>query len=407
MIYLLALLVPIYVGRVQEMVPSLENLPIAKLGIGLALVVFVGSLGKYRAASSGLWRIPQVRYLAGLFVCALLSVPFSHWPGGSAAFIAASYLKVIVFSVLLVCCVNGENELRILCLSLVATAVLIDVCALANPKTVENGRLCAGGSYDPNDMALVLVIALPTMFYLMEHTGGVRKLLLLACMLLTLVVILKTGSRGGLVALAAAAAGAAWQKGPGYLARRAPLVALVLLLAASWAPQAQLQRLQSIAAVGSDYNATDKSGRIEIWKRGLGIMLDHPLFGCGIAEFADVSGREADRVWLTAHNSLIQLGAEQGVASLACFLLLIRASARSLRDGARELERDWLVQGLFTGFLAFCVGGFFLSWAYHQMTYFLFALSILVDKIARNKKQQARPAPAWQPALAAGRGGER
>jgi len=38
----------------------------------------------------------EIRLVALIVFCALLSIPFSKWPGGSAAFLINSYLKVII-----------------------------------------------------------------------------------------------------------------------------------------------------------------------------------------------------------------------------------------------------------------------------------------------------------------------
>jgi len=381
-IIILALLVPIYVGRVQEMIPQLEDLLLAKVGIGIALLMVLSSRKQLQRDNAGLMKVIQMRYLAALFLFSLLSVPFSNWPGGSLNFIVSGYLKILVFTLLLVFCINSEKELRTICVSLSVTAGLIDFFSLVTPKLVENGRVFVGGTYDPNDIALVLVIALPTMFYLMENSRGWRALLLKAAMVLTVIVILKTGSRGGFLALAAVVALTCRQKGSAYLSRRAPLLLIVLLLVISCVPAAQYDRIKTLGAVEDDYNTTDRGGRIEIWKKGISIIAEQPLFGCGISEFSDANGKSCGGTWHTAHNSLLQIGAEQGIPAGVVFILMVVSCAKSLRAGETILKNGWMVAGIRTGLLGFCVGGFFLSWAYCQATYFLFALSITVEKIS-------------------------
>jgi len=385
---LLLLLIPIYLGRIQEMIPFLENLHIAKIAMGMALLIFVMTIKSYSKANTALFKIPQVKYIIAIFVMALLSVPFSAWPGGSLDYIITSYSKLLLFVFLLVWCVNTENELNKLCWSFVVTVLIIDIAVFVNPNVTESTlRVFVSSTYDPNDIALLLVIAFPIMFYMMENNAGWKKLLLVVTMSMSLIVVLKTGSRGGLVALVAVLSMLSYNKGVGYVIKRLPIALILLFIALNNVSEAQKERLGTVFTMKEDYNATDRSGRVEIWKRGLSLMLNKPLFGCGINQFSIVNGKMPDGSWLTAHNSFIQIGAELGIISLMLFVMTIYMSIKTLNDCESNLENAWLIRGVRTALYGFCIGGFFLSWAYACGLYFLIALTVIINKIGTNKNK--------------------
>jgi hypothetical protein len=382
---LLLLLIPIYLGRIQEMIPFLADLHIAKITMGIALLIFFLTLKGYAEANAVLSQIPQVKYIIALVGMALLSIPFSAWPGGSFNFIVATYVKLLLFVYLLVWCVNSEEELNKICWVFVLTILAIDIVACVKPSEVQ-GRVYVGSTYDPNDMALMLVIAFPVTFYMMERNGGWKKILLCATMLMSVFMILKTGSRGGFVAFFSVLCIMAYHKGTVYVIKRIPILLILIFALLSFSTGTHMERFNTILAMQNDYNTTDRGGRLEIWKRGLSLMLRNPLLGCGVDQFTTANGKRADGTWQTAHNSFIQIGAELGVVGLVLFVMMIKKSIHSLREAEGNIENKWLVQGIRTGFYGFCVGGFFLSWAYFAETYFLIALSIIVQKISLNKR---------------------
>ena len=74
-------------------------------------------------------------------------------------------------------------------------------------------------------------------------------------------------------------------------------------------------------------------GRIQIWQRGMGYMLDHPLLGVGAGNFPTAEGTISSIArntpswkgvrWSAAHNSFVEIGAELGVPGLILFLLTL------------------------------------------------------------------------------------
>jgi O-antigen ligase len=367
-------LVPIYVGRVQELIPYLSGLHIAKVAMIAGLVALGLSVNTHSAPEERLFSVPQVKIILVLFILGLVGLPF----GGSMGFFFNGLLKLLLFVYLLIFFTSTEEALVKVLWSFVLSIVMLAVAATVAPSMM-NGRVYATGTYDPNDMALTLVVAMPLMYYMMEQYGGWKKLLLMGGMFLALVIIIKTGSRGGFLALVAAAGAVFFEKGVTFTLKRLPLILIIGMIVLSMAPQEQIHRLTTM--FDKDYNTTSNKGREDIWKRGVTIMLQNPLLGCGINKFDVANSSLHGGTWQAAHNAYLQMGAELGIPGLIIFILLIRHSFASLREGAGILKNTWIVDGLRAGFIGLCVGMMFLSWAYTCVTYFMFGICIVIRKL--------------------------
>jgi O-antigen ligase len=171
--------------------------------------------------------------------------------------------------------------------------------------------------------------------------------------------------------------------------------------------------MQTIIHPKQDYNLTSEGGRMKIWKRGLGYMVDHPVFGVGMSNFQVAEGTISPLArrqevgfgvrWGAAHNSFIQVGAELGMPGVLLFLGLIAKAFLSLRRVVRYARRtsppvrdvSRLAQSLTAALVGFVVGAFFLSLAYADMLYVLIAFAVGLQKIARpTGRQPSRFRPA-------------
>jgi O-antigen ligase len=161
----------------------------------------------------------------------------------------------------------------------------------------------------------------------------------------------------------------------------------------------------------TDYNQTDESGRLQIWKRGLGYMLSRPVFGVGANNFPVAEGRMsafADRQqwgvgvrWNAPHNSFLQVGAENGVPGLVFFLAMLGSALVALRrlarrppPGVSHHASPQLIQALTASIIGFAVGAFFLSLAYSELLYMLLAFAVGAQKISRIRRPVPVPASA-------------
>jgi O-antigen ligase len=94
------------------------------------------------------------------------------------------------------------------------------------------------------------------------------------------------------------------------------------------APHQGLVERFSTLSGEQDYNFNARDGRIEIWKRGIGMMLSHPGLGIGVTAFMYANGAMAHS-WMNAHNAFVQIGAELGVGGLVAFTWAILAAFRA------------------------------------------------------------------------------
>jgi O-antigen ligase len=154
----------------------------------------------------------------------------------------------------------------------------------------------------------------------------------------------------------------------------------------------------------ADYNHTEEAGRMQIWSRGIGYMLDNPVFGVGAQNFQSAEGMLSPFAhrqqlglgvrWNAAHNSFVQVGAELGLPGLILFLCIITsafrflARARRVGGGTQGAHHTQLSQALTAALIGFVVGAFFLSLAYSEMFYALIALAVGFAKVTVGSAQE-------------------
>jgi O-antigen ligase len=154
------------------------------------------------------------------------------------------------------------------------------------------------------------------------------------------------------------------------------------------------ERMSTIMTYEQDYNVTSYGGRIEVWKRGLKMIIKNPLLGVGINGFVTAEGLSHNDIggkWSTAHNSFIQIGAELGIIGLFLFCYVIWSSLRGVNRIIKDIsQKDEDKQSLFTlialrcSWIGYIIGGFFLSAAYSPIFYFLAGVSTFIS-ILNNK----------------------
>jgi O-antigen ligase len=185
--------------------------------------------------------------------------------------------------------------------------------------------------------------------------------------------------------------------------------AMVLSLAAS---QEYWDRMRTILSPTEDYNYSGKtdSGRMEVWKRGLGYMVQSPV-GVGLNAFPQAEGRSALAAtragqgagfkWSAAHNSFIQVGAELGLGGAFCMLGLFGAMFRRLIPLARRaphldhaVNDDTAMAGtLLACLVGFTVAGSFVSFGYSTVLYLLLGLTLGFFKLLNQPVGGPVPAP--------------
>jgi O-antigen ligase len=410
------------VGRVHQLFSILELLRPAILTglLGIALYLF-DHRGCRRPRL--LW-MNATKWLLALLCWMALSVPGALLPGYSFDLVVDNFIKTVLMYVVMVGAVRGIRDVERL-----AGVYLFSAASYA---TVVLTRFDLGSGtewrlghlyyYDANDFATFAVTAMPLGLYftMAARRIGTRLFGLAALSVLT-VAFVRSGSRGGFIALVAVAAFIVVRYTAVPLRWRLGSLAIVGLLVLGAASDTYWRQMSTILS-DNDYNHTEESGRVQIWRRGVGYMLEHPIFGVGPNNFGAAEGllspfavRQQFGIgvrWNAPHNSFVQVGAELGVPGLVFFLALIASAVGALRgrngdqasDDAESLPE--LRQVLTASIVGFVVGAFFLSLAYAEMLYTLIALAAGLNKVTapepvRRMRHVTPLAPAYRRSQAA------
>lgn len=389
----------ISVGRVHQLFPALAAFrPAILSGIAAILLYLIDS--HHRRRSRDLL-VPTTLYLVALLIWAALSAPGSLWPGNSLDLVVNNFAKTVIMFVVVVGSVRGVRDAERL-----AGAYFLSVALYAavvmwrfDVGTGTDWRLGSLYYYDANDFATLAVTTMPLGLYFL-HTAGrpFRRLLAGLGLLVLMVTFVRSGSRGGFIALLAIAGFVLLRYRAIPFRWRVSAVALAALVFVGTASDQYWNQMRSILS-DADYNRTEETGRLQVWRRGVGYMLDYPVFGVGPNNFPVAEGTlsplaERQQLgigvrWNAAHNTFIQAGAELGIPGLLLFVAMIGSALGALRRlqrvrgapaNARPTPR--LALALTASVIGFVVGAFFLSLAYSEMLYTLLALSIGLEKIA-------------------------
>jgi len=402
------------VGRVHQLFPILASFK-------LALVAGILSIGLYLACARGirgiatLWS-PTTKHLLLLLLWVALSIPGALVQGESFRLLTGDFIKTVIMYLVIVGAVRGPRDVERLVCVYFASAVVYAAVALSRFDIGDSYRWGALYFYDANDLATFIVTAFPLGLYFLlaprrlayRALGGVGLVVLAAA-------FLRTGSRGGFLALLGVAVfflvGYSGLRVGWRILSTAVLVALFTLSASD----SYWTRMQTILHPSEDYNYSSYAGRWQIWRRGVGYMLQRPLFGVGAGNFSTAEGTLSPEVaqlqergvgvpWKAAHNSLVQIGAELGVPGLLFFLGMIVTTFGALR-AVRRAERSYppvgrgpprLALPLTASFVGLVVGACFLSLAYQAMPYMLAAFAVALRKVT-GTSAVARPRPAlWR-----------
>jgi putative inorganic carbon (hco3(-)) transporter len=400
-------------SRLHLMYPILQPL---QLGKAVVVLCAVGLLISPRAPSNrrtGSWGIDLG--LSAFLLASFLSVLFARsqepaWQGFADTF------QCVVTYFLLSRILISSWRLRIflflwLLLNLKLAQFVIRYyfteLAWGRSEGYLSVRGVGAGSTDffgnPGDLGVAMCVAWPLAASLLfGESKKLPRLILLACFIGFLAAILFCGSRGAVVGVAATAL-AAWGRNP----KRLGGAAMVLLIAMGTyfvLPEANKQRMASAQHWQSDETA---SLRVEIWKAGISMFENHPLFGVGVGNFAAAYKDEyapytkLHRSYWAPHSIYIQALSETGLAGslslLAVWLLFLRLNSRTRKHlqtlglGNRRSFEYRLSQGLDWALVGYLVSGAFLTVLYYPHLWFLLGLSVGLHAACLQKQPEKGP----------------
>jgi len=348
-----------------------------------------------------------LRWAAALACWALLMVPLSIWPGGSASLLFGLYFKSLVIFWLLAALVDTRERLRTLMTWLSLLAVPIAATAIAHYLT---GQFVAGGDrsaprivgYDaaltgnPNDLALVMCMLLPLALALaVSAQRSSRRLLFLTIASLEVIAVVLTFSRTGFVTLAALVVFGVFRvlRGPA----RAWALGAMLFAAAlvPLMPGGYLEHMSTITAIESDPTGSAQNR----WSDSLlaaQLVLSNPILGAGAGMSTLALNEARGPAWVPVHNVYLEYATDLGLPGLLLFLCVLVACVhgvqRVLRESARvpaARELHSMAAGVQLTLVAFIVAGFFHPVAYHFHFYYAAGLAMALVGSWGNEHVQA------------------
>ena len=408
------------VGRPQEIIPALVALRLGLVTGGLALLAWLRAPGWF--SDKVPVEVPIVRDVMILVGVAMITVPISVWPAHSLLFLFNVFLKtVLLFLLVIYWCRSVQDVRRLLWVYCIASVAVVIPGVLSGQAGQERYSV-ESLSYDPNDIALLQVMALPLIVYLYSTSARRLRMVLAGMALLCLYGVVLTQSRGGFLALVVAG-GLILSRSSMSRSAKVSIVALGIVVFGVLAGTAWKERIRTMWDPQTEYDQT-AGGRTEIWKASLVLLATHP-WGVGINNFVTAEGLShgGRGKWSASHNSFLEIAVELGIVGLVIFIRLLRgamktlhqiklsirpraptvflrtvASRRSLKDTQELDDRGHLFQlaeAIEITLWGFIVGGFFLSQAYSAMLYIMLALSIVLARLAQLRT--VAPNASWRP----------
>ena len=383
------------VARVHQLFPALSLIKPVTLAGMLAIALCL--LDRVPARRLKPLDVRATRWMIALAIWMALSVPGALWPGGAFA-TALDFVKTVLISLVIITAVRSVQDVERLTLIYFVGAVIFAAVVLSRMQfqLAAEGRLERLYFYDSNDFATYTITAMPLGLYFAssERRLWVRWAAWGGIALLAAGFIW-SGSRGGFLAFMAVIAYFLLRYTSVKRSWRWSAVAVIGILFIATAGDAYWTRINTVLHPTRDYNLTSDQGRLQLWYRGVGYMLDHPVLGVGAGNFPRAEGTISPLIELTPrgrsvkwgppHNSYVQVGAELGIVGLlifAAFLISVFRALRRLPTGTGPPVR--LAQSLTASLIGFVVGALFLTLAYHDMLYMLTALALGLRQVTVN-----------------------
>jgi hypothetical protein len=345
-------------------IPELQDWPLYQIAIVACLVVSYRPVLAQLTIRSLISR-PITLCVVGLLLAVVLS-HLSHGAAGSARLSGAEFAKHVIYYLLLVGLLNSAGRLRRFLLWLVRFTALLSVLALlqyhgaidlpalaayeqrvVDRETGEElriARLRGPGIFnDPNDLCLILVMAMAVCLYRLGdcrsvssgshraeplRPAGCALALPNGCLQLAMLglfgyTLILTHSRGGFIALLVGLLVFFYTRFGRWKATLLAGVVLPVLFALFAGRQTSIDL--------TDRGDTSQA-RIQHWSEGLAAFRGAPVFGTGTETYGEVASA-------AAHNSFIHCYVELGLFGGTLFLGAFYLALRGLhRFGSRQVH---------------------------------------------------------------------
>jgi O-antigen ligase len=375
---------------------------------------------------SNVYQTWMPKVVMALAVLACVGAPFGISLGGSGLFILEEYSKTLLFACLVLVAIRNTTDLFTLVWAyVVSCGVLVWMSLFVFGLSRGGGaaaRLSHLYTFDANDVGLVLLVGM-AFTLLTFQTSGKRGKIASGVILAGIgAALARTGSRGAFVGLVICGAVLLFALNSISVAKRLSFVIVTTVALVVAAPEGYWDQMRTLTSPTEDYNWNVKDGRKQVALRGLGYMMQYPIFGLGIDNFARaecfISEKAANHVAGTGlrctppHNSYIEAAAELGLPGVILWSSLVFGGIASMWRLRRRLPRGWArgdaeQRFLYLGTLyfmlamiAFAVTSLFLTFAWLDIVYIIVAFMTGLHLCVRQKLRgapAAAPAPAGPP----------
>lgn len=403
------------VWRIQDLFPVLATIQLPTLAMVAMYAAFVVDRDPRRRLR--VVRGPILALGTAILALMVLSVPGGVYPGYSFSFILKDHIKTYLLLLLVAGSIRDFDDVKRLTMVQLGGAILYAGMAARMPVGTD-GRLGDLFYYDANDLGMLIVMTLPLIvFFLRREEAAWRRVMWGGGAGILMLALVKSGSRGGFLGLLGIGIYLLFRFRAIKAHTRVSAIAALFLLMMVFGSDKYWSMMGTLLHPTNDYNWSGKaeSGRMEVWKRGIGYMMSHPLTGVGANAFPAAEGmisplaeRQSLGIglkWSAAHNSFVQIGAELGVGGLVIFLVLLYRAARLLHGignsragpGGGSSREDAMAQAFAGALVGYLVAGFFLSQAYSAYLYTLLGLIAGLARVASTGAPPASPKrAAWR-----------
>jgi O-antigen ligase len=394
----LFVLTVVTISRVHQHYPALQK-------FRPALVLVIVSIGyaylnpRYLTRTNVL-RLWPMRLVAALGVLACCSAAFGISLGGSASFILDSYVKTLAYAFLIAVSIRHVRDLYTFVWAYVISCGILSffsifVFGIAKGSNSYVTRLDHVYTYDSNDLGVVMMVGLPLTLLVLTVERGIKRWFLLLVLIGISVTTARSGSRGGFLGFLAVGAAALILVNGVSATRRLFVLAASVIALLFGAPPGYWEQMHTILTPKEDYNFTGPDGRKAVMQRGIGYMVQYPVFGLGIDNFNRAECTLSPKIASLAvngpmrctapHNSYVQAGSELGVPGFLTWVSLVvggifaplrlrRRLPKAWRRGARSERFIYNATSFFAvAMVGFAVTSFFVSFAWMDPIYLMAA----------------------------------
>jgi putative inorganic carbon (hco3(-)) transporter len=325
-------------------------------------------------------------FLIMLFITCIFSIwPTQSWP----KFIEMT--KIIIIAFITASIVNTRDKFK--WMSLIIAGFFGFFAFKGAIQGALMGYRLRGPDFsmitDNNDFALAMNMAMPFFLYLgINETIKWRKYLLYYLFISGVATVIFTYSRGGFLGLVVIILAL-------VLKSNRKLTGLVflgvgLLIFVNFAPAEYKERIETIKHYEADESAMS---RIHSWQAGWNMATSNPITGVGFRNYVMAYPTYHWSKPYVAHNSYIQLMAENGFISLFLFLLLLFFTIQKLRKIRKNIPRNEKTQWLHNyshmlevAFYGYITCSMFLSRADFDLFYQFVGMVVALEHVARTDK---------------------